>query len=159
MLISVVFSFPDALMEYTNGEFTVTGANATANIFASYPSKHLSILNGFVDQVGVQTNLQLIKMWIWKEKKKVLLLFCSELMLSIKFPIRILCKWKPLERTEMHVSVQSVQSWMTVIMHVRVVCWCMKNSASMARIDGYHLLWMCTRRDANPSLCICERKR
>lgn len=64
MLISVVFSFPDALMEYTNGEFTVTGANATANIFASYPSKHLSILNGFVDQVGVQTNLQLIKMWI-----------------------------------------------------------------------------------------------
>lgn len=40
-------------MEYTNGEFAVTGANATANIFASYPSKHLSIINGFVDQVSV----------------------------------------------------------------------------------------------------------
>lgn len=43
----------DALMDYTNGEFAVTGANATANIFASYPSKHLSIINGFVDQVSL----------------------------------------------------------------------------------------------------------
>ncbi|XP_056134162.1 aquaporin-9b [Lampris incognitus] len=41
----------DALMEYTSGEFSVTGVNATANIFASYPAKHLSVLNGFVDQV------------------------------------------------------------------------------------------------------------
>ncbi|XP_029702512.1 aquaporin-9b isoform X2 [Takifugu rubripes] len=41
----------DALMEYTKGEFVVTGENATANIFASYPAKHLSLLNGFVDQV------------------------------------------------------------------------------------------------------------
>lgn len=40
-------------MDYTNGEFAVTGANATANIFASYPSKHLSIINGFVDQVSL----------------------------------------------------------------------------------------------------------
>lgn len=47
-------------MEYTNGEFAVTGANATANIFASYPAKHLSVLNGFVDQVGLKTNLQVI---------------------------------------------------------------------------------------------------
>lgn len=46
-------------MEYTNGEFAVTGANATANIFASYPSKHLSVLNGFVDQVSLETNLSL----------------------------------------------------------------------------------------------------
>lgn len=46
----------DALMEYTKGEFAVTGANATANIFASYPAKHLSILNGFLDQVGLTTN-------------------------------------------------------------------------------------------------------
>lgn len=41
-------------MEFTNGDFAVTGANATANIFASYPAKHLSVLNGFVDQVGPQ---------------------------------------------------------------------------------------------------------
>lgn len=50
-------------MEYTNGEFAVTGANATANIFASYPSKHLSVLNGFVDQVSLETNFL-------KKKKK-----------------------------------------------------------------------------------------
>ncbi|KAK2819733.1 hypothetical protein Q7C36_021379 [Tachysurus vachellii] len=41
----------DALMDYSNGELLVTGENATANIFASYPAKHLSVLNGFFDQV------------------------------------------------------------------------------------------------------------
>ncbi|XP_036440283.1 aquaporin-9b [Colossoma macropomum] len=41
----------DALMDYTNGALLVTGENATANIFASYPGKHLSVLNGFIDQV------------------------------------------------------------------------------------------------------------
>eukprot|EP00064_Thunnus_orientalis_P000682 superscaffoldBa00000038_g683 len=51
MSISIVCFFTDALMDYTNGEFAVTGVNATANIFASYPAKHLSVLNGFVDQV------------------------------------------------------------------------------------------------------------
>ena len=55
----VLFVFStDALMEYTNGEFAVTGVNATANIFASYPAKHLSVVNGFVDQVGLKINLQ-----------------------------------------------------------------------------------------------------
>lgn len=33
----------------------VTGVNATANIFASYPAKHLSALNGFVDQVKIHS--------------------------------------------------------------------------------------------------------
>ncbi|XP_010878699.1 aquaporin-9b [Esox lucius] len=41
----------DALMEHTGGVLQVTGVNATANIWASYPAKHLSILGGFVDQV------------------------------------------------------------------------------------------------------------
>ncbi|XP_076148943.1 aquaporin-9b isoform X2 [Alosa pseudoharengus] len=41
----------DAFMDYTGGVLIVTGENATANIFASYPAKHLSVLNGFVDQV------------------------------------------------------------------------------------------------------------
>ncbi|XP_049327113.1 aquaporin-9b isoform X2 [Astyanax mexicanus] len=41
----------DALMDHTNGVLLVTGENATANIFASYPAKHLSVLNGFIDQV------------------------------------------------------------------------------------------------------------
>lgn len=46
-------------MEHTSGQFIVTGENATANIFASYPAKHLSVLNGFVDQVRLEMNLQL----------------------------------------------------------------------------------------------------
>lgn len=45
------YPFPDALMDYTNGALLVTGENATANIFASYPAKHLSVVNGFADQV------------------------------------------------------------------------------------------------------------
>lgn len=50
------FFLADALMDYTKGEFIVTGENATANIFASYPAKHLSLLNGFVDQVRLTAN-------------------------------------------------------------------------------------------------------
>ena len=38
-------------MVYTDGVLLVTGPNATAKIFASYPAPHLSVLNGFVDQV------------------------------------------------------------------------------------------------------------
>ncbi|XP_028812291.1 aquaporin-9b isoform X1 [Denticeps clupeoides] len=41
----------DAFMDFNNGTFVVTGENATAGIFASYPAKHLSVLNGFIDQV------------------------------------------------------------------------------------------------------------
>ncbi|MBN3287252.1 AQP9 protein, partial [Polyodon spathula] len=41
----------DAFLDYTGGVLTVTGPNATAHIFSSYPGKHLSILNGFIDQV------------------------------------------------------------------------------------------------------------
>lgn len=52
------FFLADALMEYTNGEFIVTGENATANIFASYPAKHLSLLNGFVDQVRLTASVR-----------------------------------------------------------------------------------------------------
>ncbi|CAB1339405.1 unnamed protein product, partial [Coregonus sp. 'balchen'] len=40
----------DALMEHTGGVMQVTGVNATANIWASYPAKHISVLGGFVDQ-------------------------------------------------------------------------------------------------------------
>ncbi|XP_045073728.1 aquaporin-9 [Coregonus clupeaformis] len=41
----------DALMEHTGGVMQVTGVNATANIWASYPAKHISVIGGFVDQV------------------------------------------------------------------------------------------------------------
>lgn len=42
----------DALMQYSDGELTVTGPNATAHIFATYPAPHLSLINGFVEQVS-----------------------------------------------------------------------------------------------------------
>ncbi|XP_028827695.1 aquaporin-3b [Denticeps clupeoides] len=41
----------DALQDYGNGLFLVEGQNATADIFATYPSQHLSLVNGFFDQL------------------------------------------------------------------------------------------------------------
>ncbi|KAM9320396.1 aquaporin-3-like [Gastrophryne carolinensis] len=41
----------DALHVYSGGNWTVSGTQATAGIFASYPSEHLSVINGFTDQV------------------------------------------------------------------------------------------------------------
>lgn len=39
-------------MEYSNGNLEVTGPNATAHIFATYPAPYLSLINGFADQVS-----------------------------------------------------------------------------------------------------------
>ncbi|XP_042251297.1 aquaporin-3-like [Thunnus maccoyii] len=41
----------DALWDFGQGELVVVGKNATAGIFATYPSKHLSLVNGFFDQI------------------------------------------------------------------------------------------------------------
>ena len=49
----VLYVFPtDALCVYGQGMFLVEGVNATAGIFATYPSSHLSLLNGVLDQVS-----------------------------------------------------------------------------------------------------------
>ncbi|XP_051983926.1 aquaporin-9-like [Xyrauchen texanus] len=40
-----------AFANFADGALIVTGANATAGIFASYPRDDLSLLNGFIDQV------------------------------------------------------------------------------------------------------------
>ena len=48
---SEVRLLPDALMAFSNGDLMVTGENATAHIFASYPAMGSSTLNGFVEQV------------------------------------------------------------------------------------------------------------
>ncbi|KAM4795311.1 aquaporin-3-like [Rhinophrynus dorsalis] len=47
----VFFLYYDALHFYSGGNWTVYGPRATAGIFASYPSEHLSAINGFTDQV------------------------------------------------------------------------------------------------------------
>jgi len=51
-LICLVVLVTDAFMDFTSGILSVTGINATAHIFASYPARHLSVLGGFIDQVS-----------------------------------------------------------------------------------------------------------
>ncbi|KAF1389025.1 hypothetical protein PFLUV_G00069170 [Perca fluviatilis] len=48
---AIIFSmYFDALIKHP-GSFNVTGLNATAGIFATYPGEHLTLLNGFFDQM------------------------------------------------------------------------------------------------------------
>lgn len=42
----------DAIWSYSNGTLTASGPRETASIFATYPAEHLSLPNGFLDQVG-----------------------------------------------------------------------------------------------------------
>ncbi|XP_051552448.1 aquaporin-3a [Myxocyprinus asiaticus] len=51
---AIIFAeYHDAMYDYAGetNELVVIGEKATAGIFATYPSKHLTILNGFFDQV------------------------------------------------------------------------------------------------------------
>ncbi|XP_067873996.1 aquaporin-9b [Heterodontus francisci] len=41
----------DAFMAFDGGNLAITGQNATAHIFSSYPAPHLSFANGFADQI------------------------------------------------------------------------------------------------------------
>ncbi|XP_075953356.1 aquaporin-3-like [Anarhichas minor] len=41
----------DALWDFSPGELIVVGTNATAGIFATYPSKHFTLVNGIFDQI------------------------------------------------------------------------------------------------------------
>ncbi|KAJ3602306.1 hypothetical protein NHX12_030065 [Muraenolepis orangiensis] len=43
--------YNDAIYDYSGGNLTVTGARATAGIFATYPAPYLSLHSGFIDQV------------------------------------------------------------------------------------------------------------
>ncbi|CAB1418814.1 unnamed protein product [Pleuronectes platessa] len=48
---AIIFAmYYDALWDHP-GNFHVSGPNATAGIFATYPGKHLTIVNGFFDQI------------------------------------------------------------------------------------------------------------
>ncbi|XP_069041222.1 aquaporin-10a isoform X1 [Lepisosteus oculatus] len=49
---AVVFlQYYDAILEFGQGNLTVTGPTETASIFATYPSEYLSLESGFFDQV------------------------------------------------------------------------------------------------------------
>nr|XP_033775470.1 aquaporin-9 [Geotrypetes seraphini] len=68
---AVVFGvYHDALMEYTGGELTTSGPNATAHIFATYPSQFLSTMNGFADQV-IGTALLVIAIFAIFDSKNI----------------------------------------------------------------------------------------
>lgn len=48
---AVVFAlYYEALQDYTGGKLMVTGPNATAGIFATYPAPYMSILGGFIQE-------------------------------------------------------------------------------------------------------------
>ncbi|XP_051518079.1 aquaporin-3-like [Myxocyprinus asiaticus] len=57
---AIIFAeYHDAMYDFAGdtNELLVEGEKATAGIFATYPSKHLTILNGFFDQVIGTTSL------------------------------------------------------------------------------------------------------
>uniref|UniRef100_A0A452IET3 Uncharacterized protein n=1 Tax=Gopherus agassizii TaxID=38772 RepID=A0A452IET3_9SAUR len=58
----------DAFMNYSGGELIVTGSNATAHIFATYPAPHLSLISGFADQVISTALLVLVVFAIFDTK-------------------------------------------------------------------------------------------
>ncbi|XP_075064163.1 aquaporin-9 [Mixophyes fleayi] len=60
----------DALMKHTGGVLTVDGPNATAHIFATYPSPYLSTINGLADQI-MSTALLLIMVFAIFDKKNI----------------------------------------------------------------------------------------
>lgn len=48
---AIIFGmYYDALFDFP-GAFSMSGGNSTAGIFATYPGKHLTIVNGFFDQI------------------------------------------------------------------------------------------------------------
>ncbi|XP_073433283.1 aquaporin-3-like [Dendrobates tinctorius] len=58
----------DAFYVYSGGNFTVHGPQATAGIFASYPSEHLSAINGLADQAIATAALMVCLLAIIDEK-------------------------------------------------------------------------------------------
>lgn len=60
--MTLVFCVLDAMYDFAGetNELLVTGNRSTAGIFATYPSKHLTLLNGFADQVSINAHLFMI---------------------------------------------------------------------------------------------------
>ncbi|XP_051948916.1 aquaporin-3-like [Xyrauchen texanus] len=48
---TVALQYYDAIMHFSEGHLTVSGATATAGIFSTYPADYLSIWGGVVDQI------------------------------------------------------------------------------------------------------------
>ncbi|XP_053449586.1 aquaporin-9 [Nycticebus coucang] len=50
----------DGIMSFAGGKLLITGENATAHIFATYPAPYLSLVNAFADQVLATTFLLIV---------------------------------------------------------------------------------------------------
>ncbi|XP_044876170.1 aquaporin-3-like isoform X3 [Mauremys mutica] len=58
----------DALCEYSDGHYIVTGPNGTAGIFATYPAPYMTLLGGFVNEFLATTVLMLGILAIYDKK-------------------------------------------------------------------------------------------
>ncbi|KAF7208289.1 aquaporin-7 isoform X1 [Nothobranchius furzeri] len=68
--VTVYAVYYEAVNDYCGGNLTVTGAKATAGIFATYPAPYLSLMGGFVDQVIGTAMLLLCLMALSDQKNK-----------------------------------------------------------------------------------------
>lgn len=65
LTLGLICLSPDAIWDFAKNELVVSGPNGTAGIFATYPSGHLDMVNGFFDQVwarelGTQGRIKLL---------------------------------------------------------------------------------------------------
>ncbi|XP_041836550.1 aquaporin-7 [Melanotaenia boesemani] len=60
----------EAIHDYCGGNLTVTGAKATAGIFATYPAPYLSLMAGFADQVFGTAMLLLCLMALFDQRNQ-----------------------------------------------------------------------------------------
>ncbi|XP_038258894.1 aquaporin-7-like [Dermochelys coriacea] len=66
---SLVFCmYYDALCEYSDGHYIVTGPNGTAGIFATYPAPYMTLLGGFVNEFLATVVLMLCILAIYDKK-------------------------------------------------------------------------------------------
>ncbi|KAM4613678.1 aquaporin-7 [Polymixia lowei] len=68
--VTVYAVYYDAIYVYSGGNLTVTGAKATAGIFATYPAPYLSLHAGFIDQVFGTAMLLLCLMALSDQRNK-----------------------------------------------------------------------------------------
>nr|XP_020836415.1 aquaporin-7-like [Phascolarctos cinereus] len=73
----------EALMRYTNGNLTVTGPQATAGIFATYPASHMTLWRGFIDETYLTGLLQLCLLAITDKKNNPALQGTHALVIGI----------------------------------------------------------------------------
>ncbi|NWR38188.1 AQP7 protein, partial [Tachuris rubrigastra] len=86
--VTVFGLYYDALYDYTNGNFTVTGPTATALIFSTYPAPNVSLLGAFFTEFMATVMLVLGVQVIHDEKNNAALkgtqpLICGILVLGI----------------------------------------------------------------------------